>query len=77
MGGAADEVISTLIGLAAELGKTPAQLALAWVPSHPEIPVAILGADTASHVEENVGAVGWTLDERSKEKLDTASAAFV
>lgn len=77
MGGAAGEVISTLIGLAAELGKTPAQLALAWVLSHPEIPVAILGADTAIHVEENVGAVGWTLDERSKENLDVVSAAFV
>ncbi|MBM3801149.1 MAG: aldo/keto reductase [Acidimicrobiia bacterium] len=76
-GGAAREVISTVVALAAELGKTPSQLALAWVLSQPEVSVAILGPDTISQVEENVGAVGWVLDATLKAKLDAVSSAFV
>ena len=70
-------VISAVLRLAAELGKTPAQLALAWVLSHPEITVAISGADTIAHLNDNVGAVGWTLDTEIREKLDAVSELFV
>ncbi len=77
MNGAEGAAVSILTELAAELGKTPAQLALAWVLSHPEVTVAITGSDTTAQLEENLGAVGWTLDERSKERLDSVSAAFV
>ncbi|MCZ6680228.1 MAG: aldo/keto reductase [Candidatus Poribacteria bacterium] len=77
MQGAASEVISTLIELAAKLGKTPAQLALAWVLSHPEITVAITGGDTVDHINDNIGAVGWTLDDSVREKLDAVSASFI
>ena len=45
-------VISAVLRLAAELGKTPAQLALAWVLSHPEITVAISGTDTIAHLND-------------------------
>jgi aryl-alcohol dehydrogenase-like predicted oxidoreductase len=75
--GAGGKVISTLIELAAELGKTPAQLALAWVLSHSEITLAITGGDTVEHLDDNLGAVGWTLDETVREKLDIVSASFV
>ena len=37
MRGATGKVITTLNRLADELGKTPAQLAVAWVVSHPEV----------------------------------------
>lgn len=77
MGGTTGEVISTLNGLAAELGRTPAQLALAWVLSHSEASVAILGADTGAHLEDNVSALGWNLDEGFRERLDLVSASFV
>ncbi len=70
-------VITTVRRLADELGKTPAQLALAWVLSHPEITVAISGADTTEHLNDNIGAVGWTLDDSIREQLDTASESFV
>ncbi|MDE0453131.1 MAG: aldo/keto reductase [Gammaproteobacteria bacterium] len=73
----AQKVMATVIELAGELGKTPAQLALAWVLSHPEITLAITGADTAAHLDDNLGAVGWTLDESVREKLDAISAPFV
>ena len=70
------KAISTVIELAAELGKTPAQLALAWVLSHPEITLAITGGDTVAHLDDNLGAVGWTLDASVREKLDAVSASL-
>ena len=70
------KAISTVIELAAELGKTPAQLALAWAISHPELTVAITGGDTVAHLDDNLGAVGWTLDPAVREKLDTVSASL-
>jgi aryl-alcohol dehydrogenase-like predicted oxidoreductase len=76
MEGAASQVISTVINLAGELGITPAQLALAWVLSHPEITVAITGGDTIEHLNDNIGAVGWTLDDSVRETLDAVSDPF-
>ena len=76
MEGAASQVISTVIELAGELGVTPAQLALAWVLSHPEITVAITGGDTIEHLNDNIGAVGWTLDDSVRETLDAVSEPF-
>ena len=71
------QVITTVRRLADELGKTPAQLALAWVISHPEITVAISGADTIEHLNDNIGAVAWRLDDSIREQLDTVSESFV
>ena len=77
MQGPTGDVISTVIEIAADLGKTPAQVALAWVLSHPEVTVAIIGGDTPAHVEDNVGAIGWTLDAATKERLDAVSEIFL
>ncbi|MEM7032281.1 MAG: aldo/keto reductase [Chloroflexota bacterium] len=77
MQGDARRVISTVIELAAEIGKTPAQLAIAWILSHREITVAITGGDTKSHIKDNLGAVGWALDPAIKEKLDAISTPFI
>ena len=70
-------MISTVCRLASELDKTPAQLALAWVLSHAEITVAITGSDTGEHLNDNVGAVGWILDDEIREQLDSVSETFV
>lgn len=74
MQGDSGKVISTVTELAGELGKTPAQLALAWVLSHPEVTVAITGGDTTDHLNDSVGAVGWSLEDSIREKLDAVSA---
>jgi aryl-alcohol dehydrogenase-like predicted oxidoreductase len=71
------QVISAVNRLASELDKTPAQLALAWVLSHPEITVAITGADTIEHLNNNVGAIGWELDDNVRDQLDSVSKTFV
>ena len=73
----AQRVMAAVIELAGELGKTPAQLAIAWVLSHPEITLAITGSDTVEHLDDNLGGVGWTLDESVRQELDAISARFV
>ncbi|MEZ4831212.1 MAG: aldo/keto reductase [Caldilineaceae bacterium] len=76
MAGETGQVIGRVIELAHELGKTPAQLALAWVLSHPEVTVAITGGDTVGHLENNLGGVGWTLDADVRAELDAVSASL-
>jgi myo-inositol catabolism protein IolS len=41
-------------------GRTPAQVALAWLRRHPHV-VPIPGAKRPSQAEENAGAAGWSL----------------
>ena len=77
MSGATGQVISTLKRLAAELGKTPAQLAVAWVLSHPEVTIAISGSDTIEQLDDTLGSVGWELDSAVREELDEVSRSFV
>lgn len=77
MRGATGQVVSTLKRLAAELGKTPAQLAVAWVLSHPEVTIAISGSDTIEQLDDTLGGVGWELDSAIREALDEVSRSFV
>ena len=77
MDGDTGQVISTLNRLAAELGKTPAQLAVAWVLSHPEVSVAISGSDTIEQLDDTLGGVGWELDAAVRDELDEVSRPFV
>jgi aryl-alcohol dehydrogenase-like predicted oxidoreductase len=74
MDGVAGQVVNEVIAIAQELGKTPAQVALAWVLDHPEVTCAIMGADTVAQLDDNLGAVGWTLDPELRGRLDQASA---
>ncbi len=76
MQGPTGEVIRTLNRLAAEIGKTPAQLAVAWVLSHPEVTLAISGSDTIAHLDDTLGGVGWELDPEIRAALDTVSQPF-
>ena len=77
MHGATGKVIATLKRLADALGKTPAQLAVAWVVSHPEVTVAISGSDTIEQLDDTLGGVGWELDDAIREELDEVSRSFV
>ena len=56
-------------------GATPAQVALAWVISHPNT-VAIPGARTIEQLEENAAAADLELTEEELVQLTTVSRAF-
>jgi len=57
-------------GLAAELGITPAQLALAWILSQGDDVVAIPGTRHAARLEENAAAAAVTLSAAILERLE-------
>ena len=68
------QVIDTLSAVAAEVEKTPAQVALNWLLRQPTVTAPILGARTMAHLEDNLGATGWSLTSEQVARLDQASA---
>ncbi len=71
--GAAANVIRTNAEVAKRVGATLAQVAQAWVLSHPEITVAISGADTSEQMQDNLGALEIELPEQELAELNAAS----
>jgi len=67
-------VLEEVRRIARELGKTPAQVALAWVLSNPVVTSPIIGASTVEQLQELLGAVGWSLPEEAKQRLDALTA---
>jgi aryl-alcohol dehydrogenase-like predicted oxidoreductase len=70
-----DEVLLAVEGLrpvAADLGVTMAQLALAWVLRQPNVASALTGATRPEQVEENVAASGVLLDAEALRRIDEA-----
>ena len=53
------------------------QVALNWVLTHPEITVAIVGADTIPQLDDNIGAVGWQLSDEEVARLNEVASARV
>jgi aryl-alcohol dehydrogenase-like predicted oxidoreductase len=70
----AGEILSTLLEVAKEVGRTPAQVATRWTIEQPAITSAIIGARTLAQAEDNLRAAGWQLPAEALEKLNTISA---
>jgi aryl-alcohol dehydrogenase-like predicted oxidoreductase len=64
------ELVSGVRELAGEKCATPAQVALAWVLARGENIVAIPGAKTRAHLEENLAAADLSIDEAQMQRLD-------
>lgn len=69
-----DEILATLLQVAAELGRSPAQVALRWILDQRFMTSAIVGARTAAQISENLKAGGWRLPKELRARLDKASA---
>jgi 1-deoxyxylulose-5-phosphate synthase len=76
LSGRAAEVLSVVQMVAARNGVSVAQVALKWVVAHPEITVAISGADSHQQLEENLGALDVELSPDDLRLLDEASAGL-
>ena len=74
MDASARHILDVLHEVAASHQRTVAQTAINWVLSHPEVSAAITGGDTPEHMDDNVGAIGWSITEQERERLDHASA---
>lgn len=68
-----DRVVQKLIEIGEGYGKSPAQVAIAWVLDHPEISSAMIGPDRPEHVDENFGSLDVTLTREEREELDRIS----
>jgi len=68
------QAVQRLSPIAAGLGITMAQLALAWVLREQNVASAIVGASRPSQVEENAAASGIELDEARLKAIDDAVA---
>jgi aryl-alcohol dehydrogenase-like predicted oxidoreductase len=60
--------------VARELGRTPAQVALAWTLLNPAVTAPIIGARTPGQLEDNLGALDLRFDDTQVERLQRASA---
>ncbi|WP_069166716.1 aldo/keto reductase [Nocardia altamirensis] len=60
--------------VAAELGVTPAQVALAWTLRNPGVTAPIIGARTAAQLEDNLGALDVEFEAAQVDRLEQASA---
>jgi aryl-alcohol dehydrogenase-like predicted oxidoreductase len=65
--------IDALDEVAAETGKSIAQVAINWVLQRPTVSSIIVGARNEEQLKQNLGAVGWNLSTEQLKKLDAAS----
>jgi len=66
-------LVDVLDEVAAETGKTVAQVALNWLLQRPTVASVIIGARNEAQLRQNLGAVGWSLTSEQVAKLDAAS----
>ncbi|MEJ0106831.1 MAG: aldo/keto reductase [Bacteroidota bacterium] len=65
--------VDALDEIAAETGKSIAQVAINWVLQRPTVSSIIIGARNEDQLKQNLGAVGWNLTTEQLKKLDKAS----
>jgi aryl-alcohol dehydrogenase-like predicted oxidoreductase len=73
---AKNEAVAKLQPIAAELGGSLAQLALAWVAKNPNVSTVITGASKLAQLQQNLGALA-LLDKLTPEvmaRIDTVTA---
>jgi aryl-alcohol dehydrogenase-like predicted oxidoreductase len=66
--------VEELKALAAEYRKTLPQFALRWTTSNPVVSTALVGFRQPAEVEENLGALGWTIAEEDTAAIDAIFA---
>jgi aryl-alcohol dehydrogenase-like predicted oxidoreductase len=76
-GGPRAPLARALGDVAAALGATRSQVALAWLLSRAEEVVAIPGATRVDHVTDAMRAPGLTLDAAARDRLEEASRPFL
>jgi hypothetical protein len=64
------QVVEALKGIAARRGKRVSHLALRWVLTNPAVSVALVGCRTIAEVEDNLGALDWTLSAEELEEME-------
>ncbi|MDM4772785.1 aldo/keto reductase [Solimonas sp. SE-A11] len=66
-------VVDALEDVAAETGKTVPQVAINWLLQRPTVASVLIGARDEAQLQQNLGALGWQLNEAQMARLDAAS----
>jgi aryl-alcohol dehydrogenase-like predicted oxidoreductase len=64
------DVVERNVALAAELGVSPARLALAWVLSRPGVDAPVIGASRVEHIDDAVAAAEMALEDSVVARLE-------
>ncbi len=67
------DTIEAVVCIAQKIGRTPSEVALAWLANRPGVTAPIVGARTKVHLSENLGFVNLMLDEADVVELDELS----
>ncbi|AKM81605.1 MAG: Aldo/keto reductase [Candidatus Pacebacteria bacterium GW2011_GWF2_38_9] len=63
-----DNQSALIIDLAKKYNKTPSQIAINWLISQENV-ITLSKTSTIEHLEENLGAIDWKMDQEDIEKL--------
>jgi aryl-alcohol dehydrogenase-like predicted oxidoreductase len=66
-------ILDTLLAVADEIGKTPTEVALAWVMQRPQVTTLLIGATRRDQLELNLGALDLKLPVELAQRLTDAS----
>lgn len=66
-------VIEALAGVADELGRSMAQVAVNWVITQPGVGSAVIGASSPKQLADNLGALEFEIPPEARRRLDEAS----
>ncbi len=66
-------IAGEVIKIAEKIGRTPAQVALAWVRMGEGVVIPLVGAKTRDQLDDNLGCLEFELDPTDKAALDEAS----
>jgi aryl-alcohol dehydrogenase-like predicted oxidoreductase len=66
-------VVDTLIEVANELDRSPAQVAVNWITKRPGVTSTLIGATKLSQLEDNLAALSFDIPEELSRKLEQVS----
>ena len=67
-------VVEELKGMAKRYGKSLPQFALRWTLSNPVVSTALVGCRNSTEVDDNVGALGWSISDADMKEIDAIFA---
>ncbi len=66
--------VEDLKGIAKRYNKSLPQLALCWTLSNPVISTALVGCRNPAEVDDNIGALGWSISDADMKEIDAIFA---
>jgi aryl-alcohol dehydrogenase-like predicted oxidoreductase len=67
-------VLDAVLDVSKQLDKKPVQVALNWVTTQPGTTSTIIGASNTAQLQDNLGAIEFTIPAELRKRLDDASA---